>query len=149
MPTRPAADAFLESVVQAPVGQLHDDDQFAVDDLDAVHRQDERMADLLDALEGLQFLLGAGAVHVEGIEVAVDELDGLEQAARGLALPDFAEAAAAQRLDQAVAGNRLRIGFPQKTHGSIPLPVAANRARARQCELRRNGTILEMHGEDE
>ena len=46
--------ALLEGVVQAAVGQLHDDDQLAADVLDAVHRQDERMAHLLDALEGLR-----------------------------------------------------------------------------------------------
>ena len=62
-------------------------------------------------LRALQFLLGADAVDVERVEVAVDELDGLEQAAGRLALPDLAEAAAAERFDQAIAGNRLRIGF--------------------------------------
>ena len=34
--------ALLEQVVQALVGQLHDDDQLAVDDLDAVHATGRR-----------------------------------------------------------------------------------------------------------
>ena len=64
----------------------------------------------------LQFLLGAGAVDVERVEVAVDELDGLEEAAGGLALPDFAEAAAAERFDQAVAGDRLGVRLLRHDH---------------------------------
>src|SRR5207302_1712655 len=106
-------------VVQAAVGQLHDDDQLAGGDLDAVERADEGVADLLDALQGVEFLFSAGAVHVERVEVAVDELDGLEQAARRLALPDFAEAAAAQGLDQAIPGYRLGVRLPNTTHGSV------------------------------
>ena len=57
------------------------------------------MAGGLDALQRPQFLGGGRAA----LEVAEDELDGLEEAAGGLALPDLAEAAAAQRLDEAVA----------------------------------------------
>ena len=110
--------AVLEGIVQTAIRPLHDDDEFAGDFLDAVHRQNERVAHLLDAVKGLLFLFGAGAVHVEGVEVAEDELDGFEEAAGRLALPDLAEAAAAERLDQAVAGNRFRIWLPQKTHGS-------------------------------
>ena len=70
----------------------------------------------LTRCSALQFLLGADAFDVQGIEVAVDELDGLEQAAGCLALPDFAEAAAAQRLDQAVAGNRFGIDLSKNAH---------------------------------
>ena len=70
------------------------------------------MADGLDAAQGFEFLLGATAVGaVGGLQVAVDELDGLEQAAGGLGLPDFAEAAAAQALDQPVAGDGLGSSF--------------------------------------
>ena len=104
--------------------------QLAVDDLDAVDRADERVADLLDALEGLQLLLGAGAVDVEGVEVAVDELDGLEDAAGGLALPDLAEAAGAERLDQAVAGDRFGVGLPDPTHSWF-LPKGPTTGRVR------------------
>ncbi len=109
--------AFLIAVVQALVRHFHDDDQLALDDLDAVHGEDEGMADFLDAVEGVQLLFGPGAVDVERIEVAEDELDRLEQAARRLAFPDFAEAAAAERLDQAIARDRLRIGLAHNTHG--------------------------------
>ena len=42
-------------------------------------------------------------VLVHRVEVAEDELDGLEDAAGGLDLPDLAEAAAAEPLDQPVA----------------------------------------------
>jgi hypothetical protein len=99
-------------VVQAAVRQLHDDDQFAVRDLDAIQGKDERVANLLDALQGTEFLLGAGALHVEGVEVAEDEFDGLEEAAGGLALPDLAEAAAAEGADEAVAGDGFGVGLP-------------------------------------
>src|SRR5262249_25735316 len=95
------------------------DDQFALDDLDPVHLQDERVADLLDPVQGPLLLLGAGAVHVQGVEVAEDELDGLEQAAGRLALPRLAEPPAAQRLDEAVAGDRLRVGLPHESHVAI------------------------------
>ena len=110
--------------MQAAVGQFHDDDQFAVDD--SSMRSSEQTKGWRTSLmrcEGVLFLLGANAVHVEGIEVAVDELDGLVQAAGSFALPDFAEAAAAQRLDQAIAGNRLRVRLPQPTHCVVLLEM--------------------------
>src|SRR5438874_937425 len=69
-----------------------------------------------EAAERLELLLGAGAVEVEGVEVAEDELDGLEQAARRLALPRLAEAAAAERFDQAVAGERFAVRLAYQTH---------------------------------
>src|SRR5439155_21882470 len=100
---------LVEDVLEALVGQLHDDDQFAVDHLDALQRQEEGVADRLDQLQGAEFLLGGGGVAVEAVEVAENELDGLGQAAGGLALPDLAEAAAAQRLQEAVTGDRLGV----------------------------------------
>ena len=60
MPGRPACWYSTQAVVEVLVGQLHDDDEFAADVLDAVDRQDERVADLLDPLERLQLLLGRG-----------------------------------------------------------------------------------------
>src|SRR5262249_45219075 len=66
----------------------------------------------------------AGAVHVQRVEVAVDELDRLEQAAGRFALPGLAEAAAAQGFDQAVAGDRLRVWLPNETHVRI-LPYSS------------------------
>ena len=64
----------------------------------------------------MMLLLGADSFHVQGIEVAVDELDGLEESARRLALPHFAEAAAAEGLDQAVTRNGLRVWLPHDSH---------------------------------
>src|SRR5207244_4508557 len=96
-----------EDVVEAAIGQLHDDDQLALDDLDAVDRQDERMADGLDEVERPQLLLGAVGVGVQSLGgIAGDELDGLEEVAGRNALPDLAEAALTKRFDQAVAGER-------------------------------------------
>ena len=57
------------------------------------------------------------AVVVQAVEVAVDELDGLEDAAGGFALPDFAEAAGAERFDQPIAANGFRIWFLFEGHG--------------------------------
>ncbi len=91
--------------LEVAVGQFHNQDQHAVDDFDALEGEEEGVADALDALDGLALLGGeAGA----GVGVAADELDGLIEAAGGLALPNLAEAAAAERLDQPVAGQRLR-----------------------------------------
>ena len=71
--------------------------------------------------EGPEFLLGVPrAVRVDRPQVAVDELDGLVQAARGLGLPDLAEAAAAEPLDEAVAGDGLGVGVDAQGHDAIP-----------------------------
>jgi len=70
----------------------------------------------LDAFQGMEFLLGANPIDIEGIEIAVDELDRLEQAARCFAFPDFAKAAAAQGLDEAVARDRFCISLSDRTH---------------------------------
>ncbi len=123
MPTRPAERASSIGIVQALVGQLHDDDEFAVHNLDAIHREDEGMADLLHAVQRVQFLFGAGAIDVEGVEVAENELDGLEQAAGRLAFPCLAKAAAAQRLDESIPGDRFRVGLPNEAH-VVPCPLA-------------------------
>src|SRR5262249_43010956 len=96
-------EVLLVAVMEVAVGKLHDDDQLALDDLYLLGGQDEGVAQALDAVQRAFLLLGAGAVDVEGVEVAEDELDGLEEPAGRLTLPDLAEAAAAQGLDQAVA----------------------------------------------
>ena len=46
--------ALAEPVPERAVGQLHDDEELAVDDVEAFQGQEERMADLLDAVEGLR-----------------------------------------------------------------------------------------------
>src|SRR5207248_5831792 len=105
-----------EHVVQRALGQLHDDDELAVNGFDAVERADERMTHLADALQSVQLLFGADAFDVEGIEVAVDEFDGFEDAAGGLALPDFAEAAASEPFDESIPGDRLGVALSYPTH---------------------------------
>src|SRR5438128_1894753 len=72
-----------------------------------------------DALQCVQLLFGADAFHVERVEIAVDEFDGFEDAAGGLALPHFTEAAAANGLDQAIAWDGFGVRLPQPAHGSI------------------------------
>ncbi len=115
--------ALAEEIVQAAVGQLHDDDQLAVDPLDAVHAQQEGVAQGLDVLQGAQFLLGAGgAAVVQVVVVAADELDRLEEAAGGLAFPDLSEAAAAERFHEPVAGDRFGVGRPRGVHQGPPSP---------------------------
>src|SRR5438046_1904994 len=70
------------------------------------------MPDRLDVLQRPQLLIGAGTLRVMQFAiVAMNEFDGLEKSAGCFALPDLAEAALAQRLDQAIARNRLRVGF--------------------------------------
>ncbi len=109
--------ALHEQVVQAAVGQLHHDDQLAADPLDAVHAEQKRVAEGLDVLQGAQLLLGAvGAVRVNVVVGAADELDGLEKSARRLALPDLAEAAGAERLDEPVARDRFGVGRLCRVH---------------------------------
>ena len=105
---------FDVQIVQALVGQFHDDDQFAADDVDAFDREDERVADFLDPLQGLVFLLGTESVAVEGIEVAVDELDGLVDAAGGDAFPHLAEPAGTHRSRRGGS----RAGLPHRARGT-------------------------------
>ncbi len=94
----PLLAALAEPVPQVAVGQLHHDHQPAVDDVVAVQREQVRVADLLDPLERLEFLLGvADEVVVLTAQVAVDDLDGLEDAAGRFGPPDFAETAAPRR----------------------------------------------------
>ena len=98
------AAALLEAIPDGAVGQLHDDDQLAVDDVEAFQRQDIRVMDRLDAVEAFEFLLGR-PLSPAARQVAVDELDGLEQAARGFGAPDLAEAADAEGSRRRVAGD--------------------------------------------
>src|SRR5262249_15198264 len=115
--------ALLEAVPEVLVGQLHDDHELAVDDVEAFQGQDVGVADRLDAAEGLQLLFGPLALFAEVLEVAVDELDGLEQAAGGFGLPDLAKAAAAQALEEPVAGDGLSQSFDPQRHGRILEPA--------------------------
>ena len=58
MPGSPCGLAFLEAVPEIAVGQLHDDEQLAFDDIVPFQREDVRMANRLDAVERLELLLG-------------------------------------------------------------------------------------------
>ena len=114
MPGNPPGAAFFEAVPEVAVGQLHDDDELAVDNVVAFQRQDIGVANRFDAAEGFVFLGGAVVVVLVGGgdvagpgrdagaalggQFAEYELDGLVEAAGGLALPDLAETAAAQAL---------------------------------------------------
>src|SRR5262249_9214971 len=117
------------AVPQVAVGQLHDDDELAVDDVVALEREDERMADGLDSAEGLEFLFGAVAVVAGRFEVAEDELDGLVDAPGRLALPDLAKAAPAQPLDEPVAGYGFGRAFDPDCHRGILADGAPGRER--------------------
>src|SRR5262249_12656434 len=103
--------AFLQNVMQAAVGQFHDDDELVLTAFDPFDGEQERVAQVLDALNGQQLIGGGTGAVVQGTAVAVDELDRLDQSARGLTLPDLAEAALAQRRDQAIARNGFSVGF--------------------------------------
>jgi hypothetical protein len=69
------------------------------------------VADLFDSLEGLIFLVGAGRVGLFGFEVAVDELDGFEDAAGRNALPNLAEATGSEGFDESITWDRLGVGL--------------------------------------
>jgi hypothetical protein len=68
-----------------------------------------------------------------------DELDGLEDSAGGLALPDFAEAALSERLDEAISGDGLGTGLT--THQLCLLHGRTLRERA--GALRRSPGVIE------
>ncbi len=115
----PLGPILLQKLVEILVGQLGDDDQFPADVLDAVHRQQKRMANRLDMLDGPQLFLGPNAVVVQAVEVAINELDRLENAARRLALPDFAKTPRTQRFDQAITSYGFGIWLLFEGHGII------------------------------
>ncbi len=111
---------MAQLIEQALVGQLHDDDEGALDDLNTVHRQEERMADGADGIEGLELQLRIGPLGVEGVELVADDFDGLEEASGGLALPDFAESALAERFHETVAGQQFRLRLQKQRHPPDP-----------------------------
>jgi hypothetical protein len=68
------------------------------------------MANGLDAFEGAQLQL-SGIVLADAVQVAVHELDGLEQTSRHLAFPDLAETSLTERFHKPVARKRLRVSL--------------------------------------
>src|SRR5437660_12665709 len=69
----------------------------------------------LDATESFELLLGTAAV-LDGLQIAVDELDGLEEAAGRFRLPDLAKAAAAEPLNKPIARNRFSVTLDPHRH---------------------------------
>ena len=51
----PSVQILFPQFVQVLVREFGDDDEFAGHDLDAIDREEERMADRLDELQGAQF----------------------------------------------------------------------------------------------
>src|SRR5581483_7880604 len=69
------------------------------------------MSDVLDGLQCLQLLIGQRrSGRFTG--TATDELDGLEDAASRLTLPNLPKTAAAERFDQPIAGNGFLARLP-------------------------------------
>ena len=98
---------FAEALPKVAIGEFHDDDEPAFDDVVAVEGQQVRVPDGLDPFEGFQLLLGeAVGVVVLVAEIAVDHFGRFENPAGGFAAPDLAEAAAAQAVHELVAGDR-------------------------------------------
>ncbi len=115
----PLAAKLLQELVQIVVGQLGDDDQLAADAFNPVHREQKRVADGFDMLDRAKFFLGADTIVAEAIKVPINKLDGLENAARGLAFPDFAKASRAKRFEESIPANRFRVGFFFEGHNSL------------------------------
>ena len=102
---KPKLAALVELLSQARCGQLGDNDQVAVDSLDAFQREEEGVADLLDAVQRGQFPRRPLVVAA-----AVDDLDGLGQFAGRVGLPDLAVTAGPQSLADAIARDSVRSG---------------------------------------
>jgi len=99
---QPFFATLLEAVLQAALCQLGDDQQLSVDDLDPLQREEERMADPLDAVERFEF---AGRAVL--VQEAVDELDRFGELAGGFGRPHFAIATRPDPLHKLIAGDRL------------------------------------------
>ncbi len=104
--------ALVEAVAQTAVGQFGDDDQLVVDHLDALEGKEKGVADFLDSAQGLTFLRG-----MTTIRIAKEDLDRLEEPARSGRLPDLAESADAELLDQTITRDRFALSFGCKRHG--------------------------------
>ena len=107
------ADRLAEPVQQGPAGQLHRDDQPPLVPPRAEGGQQVRVADVLDDLQGAKL----DRPDVAGQR---DELQGDLEPARAGGLPDLAEAAPAQPLDQGIAGDGLGAGPEFIFHDAPP-----------------------------
>ena len=108
-PGEALADGLAEAVQERPLGQLHRDDEIPPDLPSPERGQEVGVADVLDDLQGAEFerpdLLGQG-----------HELERHLDLARPSRLPDFAEAAPAERLDQSVSKYGLGAGLQSDLH---------------------------------
>ncbi len=112
-PRLPDRAAFQKSRADVSVGQAHHHDQFIPDDLDALQAEQKRVANRFDLLERFVFL----AELTIRPSAPLDEFDRLQQSARRFALPNFAEAAAAERMQQDVSRQRFFTGVSQIEFG--------------------------------
>src|SRR5579872_1833064 len=94
--------ALAESVPQVSIGQLHDDDELAIDCIETFKGENIGVADLPNSFERFQFLFGRPAILIHSIEVAKDKLGSLQKSARRFNLPNFSKSASTQALDQPV-----------------------------------------------
>jgi hypothetical protein len=109
-----------ELVGQAAVGQLHHDDEPVVERPERLSREKERVPELLDQLQGLQFPLRLLVVRRAG-----DDLDRDLDATRGLGVPDLAEAPGPDPEVQPIpaAHGQQPVGGPEGGRGrKRPLP---------------------------
>ena len=95
--------------MQAPIGQLQQDDQLAADKLHPLHGKQERVANGFDSLDRLQLVFGGGIDAVKRAHAAIHELDGFQKPSGRLAFPDLAEAAGTDGLDQSIARDGLHV----------------------------------------
>ena len=109
MPGSSGRSMLDEYVHEALVCQFHDNNQLSVDQFDALHRQQERMAKRLDVLNGLQFFDSRHSVAEQEAAFALDKLDGLVQTSGSLTLPDLSETTTPQWFDQPIARYRFPI----------------------------------------
>src|SRR5437762_1887858 len=119
--------AFFEAIPKIAVGQLHDDDELAVDDVVPFKRKDVRVADGLDPAQCLELLLGAHTVFAGFLKIAKDKLDCLEETARRFRLPHLAESTATDPFDKSVASNRFGLRLDPDRHEYIPVKWVENR----------------------
>ena len=110
----PFGAALAEPLVEAHVGQLGQNRQPAVDDLEPFERQQERMPHALDPLQRLELLRGELVVVV-----AVDDLDRFLDAARRLGPPHLGVAARADAIGQRVAGQHDVAGLSAGRHEQL------------------------------
>ena len=99
MPVQTFGAALAQPLVEAHVGQLGQNRQPAVDDLESFERQQERMPHALDPLERLELLRRELVVVV-----AVDDLDRFLDAARRFGPPHLGIAARPDAIGQRIAG---------------------------------------------